>query len=74
MSADPRQRLRAVAQNTYCVNEKVPPTYDRKWKLHVLWRDGSTSDYMGSDSAGPDPLYERALRDPRAADREDRER
>lgn len=60
--------LRAAARNVYVVNEKRPPTYDRKWKLHVLWNDGSTSTYWGDDSdAGFERIHREALRDPRAA-------
>ena len=60
--------LRAVAQNVYVVNEKMPNHgYDRKWRLHVLWRDGSTSGYVGDDSPeGFERIHRQALRDPRA--------
>ncbi len=62
-----RDALRAVARNVYIVNEKVPPNYDRKWKIHVLWHDGTVSDTTTADD------YEalgrelrRLRRDPRA--------
>lgn len=61
-----RSQLNAVTRNTYCVNEKVPPSYRRQWKLHVLWRDGTTSTYWGDDTdAGFERVYRDALLDAR---------
>lgn len=58
-----KAELRAVTRNTYCVNEKVPPSYDRKWKLYVLWKDGTNSTFWGDDSgAGYERVYRDALR------------
>ena len=62
-----RDELRGLVRSTYCVNEKRSPTYERKWKLHVLWHDGSTRTYWGEDSsAGLERVYRDALRDARA--------
>lgn len=62
-----RKQLNEVAANTYCVNEKRPEMgYDRYWKLHVLWNDGTTSKFWARDDEGPEAVYQKALRDPRA--------
>lgn len=53
-----------LVENTYCVNQKDPQRgYDRRWKLNVMWADGSPpSRFDGPD--GPtlaEDLYRRAL-------------
>jgi hypothetical protein len=59
--------LRAVARNVYVVNEKRPPSYDRKWRLHVLWHDGTTTTIWGDDSErGFESVHREALRHPNA--------
>lgn len=56
-------KLKATTRSTYCVNEKRPGSYDRKWKLYVLWNDGTNSTFWGEDSeAGYERVYRDALR------------
>jgi len=56
--------LRPITRSTYMVNEKVAPTYERKWKLYVLHRDGVGRHYWGADTdAGMVDALQRAIRD-----------
>jgi len=62
----PEQELKSLAINTYLVNEKRPPSYDRKWKLYVLHSDREGLTYWGDDSeAGKAKIFNEALRDAR---------
>lgn len=44
--------LRAATKSTYIVNEKSPRHgYDRKWKIYVLFNDGTNQTYWADDDA-----------------------
>lgn len=61
---DLREELRAhpEVKNTYCVNQKMPPTYERKWKLNIMWTDGDVSTILGRDERGSEDVYRQGLR------------
>ena len=44
--------LKSLTDNVYIVNQKQPPGYDRKWCIHILHKDGTTSDHRADDSRG----------------------
>ncbi len=47
-----RAALRAATKSTYIVNEKSPRHgYDRKWKIYVLFNDGTNQTYWADDDA-----------------------
>lgn len=63
-----RDTLRSAARSVYVVNEKRPPSYDRQWRIHVLWRDGTTTTVWTNDSDDArNAELRRLLLDPRAA-------
>jgi hypothetical protein len=50
---DLRASLRAAARSVYIVNEKSPShCYDRKWKIYVLFNDGTNNTYWADDNHG----------------------
>lgn len=62
-----RDALRAAAQSVYIVNEKHPRTYNRAWKVYVLWRDHTRTTRWTDDSpAALRAELRRLLADPRA--------
>lgn len=69
-----KAELRQLARNIYEVNEKRPPSYDRKWRLYVLHSDGESRTYLSPDTeAGQERNLRDALRYEHArADREER--
>lgn len=51
-----KDELQSWSKSVYIVNEKRPPSYDRAWKIYVLFKDGSNDTTWTADH--PDALHQ----------------